>query len=266
MASEKISQLPSITNSAIGANSLFPVVNSTDITTYSIELSQLDLRWGFVLPNVQSFTSGSGTYTVPTSPRVPLYLKVTMAAGGGGADGAGSGAGAGSSGGNTTFGTTLLTCNGGSEGGPLGTGNGGGATVGSDGSTVVQTITLLSGGNGQGFPSTQESTTFLNGGMGGANPFGGAGAGAQAGANSGGSGTGNTGAGGGGAATNLPGTGAQPTAGGGAGGYIQALLSTLNTTYNYSVGAGGPGGTAGATSGAGGSGANGIIIIEAHFQ
>lgn len=45
MANEKISQLPSVTNSAVGSASIIPLVDSTDSTTKSIPLNQLDLRW-----------------------------------------------------------------------------------------------------------------------------------------------------------------------------------------------------------------------------
>jgi hypothetical protein len=45
MASEKISQLPTVTQSTIGINSIFPVVDSVDSTTKSIAINQLDLRW-----------------------------------------------------------------------------------------------------------------------------------------------------------------------------------------------------------------------------
>ena len=42
-------------------------------------------------PTVQVFTSGSGTYTLPTKPRKPLYIKGKMVRGGGGGSGSGSG-------------------------------------------------------------------------------------------------------------------------------------------------------------------------------
>lgn len=45
MANEKISALPTITNSSLGSTSIFPVVNSSDSITYSISIAQLDLRY-----------------------------------------------------------------------------------------------------------------------------------------------------------------------------------------------------------------------------
>jgi hypothetical protein len=48
MANRKISELASVLNAAIGANSAFPVVDSADGTTKKILLSQLDLRWALV--------------------------------------------------------------------------------------------------------------------------------------------------------------------------------------------------------------------------
>lgn len=46
MANSKITQLPVVTNAAIGATSVFPVVDSTDVTTKQLGINQLDLRYG----------------------------------------------------------------------------------------------------------------------------------------------------------------------------------------------------------------------------
>jgi len=61
-----------INNSAGNGAVLFP----NGITTPS-----------FVAPTQQRFTSSTGTYTTPTSPRSPLYLRVRMVGGGGGGGG-----------------------------------------------------------------------------------------------------------------------------------------------------------------------------------
>jgi hypothetical protein len=45
MAALKISQLPTVLNAAVGANSVLPIVDSVDSATKKIALSQLDLRW-----------------------------------------------------------------------------------------------------------------------------------------------------------------------------------------------------------------------------
>lgn len=45
MSNVKISQLPTVTNADVGANSLIPLTDSANDTTEAIELSQLDLRW-----------------------------------------------------------------------------------------------------------------------------------------------------------------------------------------------------------------------------
>ena len=49
----------------------------------------------FVAPTVQAFLSGSGTYTPPSSPRTPLYLRVRAVAGGGGGSACGASPGGG---------------------------------------------------------------------------------------------------------------------------------------------------------------------------
>jgi hypothetical protein len=53
---------------------------------------------------------------------------------------------------------------------------------------------------------------------------------------------------------------------GGAGGYVDAIITTLSATYSYAVGAGGSGGSAGVNGYAGGAGGSGIIIIEEYYS
>ena len=88
MAQQKISStdIASVANTAITGN----IIN-TQINVPS--------------PNVQVFTSGSGTYTVPTNAK---YLTVKMCGGGGGGGGSGTGnQTGGSTGSATTFGSSL---------------------------------------------------------------------------------------------------------------------------------------------------------------
>jgi len=207
-------------------------------------------------PNVTVYKSGSGTYTTPTGAK---WLQVKMAGGGGGGGGSGTGNQTGGSAGNaSTFGSSLLTCNGGSATtNPNISSAGGSATIGSGASGLN-----LSGGNGQGC-ANPGVYVGVAGGMGGSNPFGGAGTCAFYFTN-GDAGVANTGAGGaGGAMWNNGGT--YGGAGGGAGGYIEAIISSPSSTYAYAVGTGGSGGGAGTNGYAGGAGAAGVIFITAYF-
>ncbi len=203
-------------------------------------------------PTVQKFTSGTGTYTTPTNPS-PLYIKVTMVGGGGGG---GPGIGttsAGGSGGNSTFGTSLLVANGGSGGSfaaaggtggtaSLGSGPIGLALTGSAGSATSGNVGNGGGGNG---------ASGLNGAGSGAGGYGATSPGSAAAAN--------TGAGGGGAGQNS----GQGGSGGGSGGQIFATITGPTSTYSYAVGAAGAAGTGTVAGGAGGSG---NIIVEEFYQ
>lgn len=219
-----------------------------------------------VLPTVQRFTSGSGTYTRPYG---VSYIKVRMVGGGGGGGGSGTTNGTASTdGGSTTFGTSLLTATGG-KGGSNGTsqnGTGGTATVNSPAVTLV----ALSGGagtNGQGHNgSVGGATPSIPGGVGGMSPFGGAGRGGGVTyAGNGGDAVANSGSGGGGAYQAQVSL-AQGGGGGGAGGYIEALILNPSATYSYSVGAGGTGQAAGTSGNAGGAGGSGYIEVTEYYQ
>jgi hypothetical protein len=54
--------------------------------------------------------------------------------------------------------------------------------------------------------------------------------------------------------------------GGGAGGFVDAIIFSPSATYTYTVGSGGAGGSAGTNGNAGGAGAAGIIVVEEHYQ
>lgn len=213
----------------------------------------------FTPPTIQKFTSGSGTYTTPAG---VLYLKIKMVGGGGGGAGSGAGGGSGSTGGNTTFGTSLLSANGGTGGvtnGALG-GAGGSSSLGTG-----PIGTALSGGNGQAGFSSSATNSYPCGGFGGTTAFGGAGSGGNGnGGGAGGSANSNTGAGGGGAGGTATTTFAG--AGGGAGGYVDAIITSPSSTYSYAVGAAGTAGTAGTNGYAGGAGGSGYIEVTEYYN
>ena len=209
-----------------------------------------------VVPQSTVYTTGSGTYTVPSGAR---WLSVKMVGGGGGgATGHSTGAANGLVGGNTTFGTGIAS-------------GGGGGLVNDNGGIGVAS-TMISGGTGlalaggDGGPSAAPYGTGRaanEGGNGGSSAFGGGGSG-RGGSNaaSGVAGKANTGGGGGaGGGSNVPGTYA---AGGGAsGGYVECIIASPSATYSYAVGTGGAGGSNGST--AGGAGGSGVIYVVAYF-
>jgi hypothetical protein len=212
-------------------------------------------------PTIQVFLSGSGTYTLPVGP-TPLYLEVEMCGGGGGG---GAYNGTGTTGGNTTFGTSFLTANGG-LGGVLEAVGGAGGTVSIASSSGLVTLDSYAGGQGQ--PTSAQTSSFASaGGAGGANPFGGGGGGGYNNSN-GNAAIVNSGGGGGGAGG---GTATAGSSGGGAGGFIRvfisgtALASIMSSGAAYVVGAGGAGFT-GTLGGNGGQGGSGIIIVKEFYQ
>lgn len=213
-----------------------------------------------IAPTVQTFTSGSGTYTTPTG---VSFIKVRMVAGGGGGGGSAGGGntngGDGGSGGNTTFGTSLLSCIGGGAGG------GNSQTGGSAGTASLGTGPIgstLNGGVGQGGAITAVANITTRGGDGGVSFFGGSATGGQGDATAGSSGQVNTGSGGGGASTaQSSGSVNKAGGGGGAGGFLEAIINAPEATYAYAVGAGGTQGSAGTLGAAGGAGGSGYIEV-----
>ena len=208
-------------------------------------------------PQVTVYTSGSGTYTVPSGAK---YITVEMIGGGGGGGGGGTPGtgGNGSQGGTTTFGSSSCT---GGVGSATGT-TGGSATLGSGFVGIAMTGNLGAGFTAWG--AVAPVSIYGAGGTGGAGHWGGCGTGNANAAGS--SAVANSGAGGGGGGTNN--TSAvliYGGAGSGAGGYIKATVTSLASSYSYSVGAGGTGGTAGTYGYAGGNGGSGIIIVTAYF-
>lgn len=224
----------------------------------------------YLVPTAQTFTSGSGTYTTPTSPRIPRFLRVRMVGGGGGGGGMNT-AGTATSGGNggaSTFGSTLSA-----GGGNAGVANNGSATGGAGGSCSASfgtALATLTGGTGG--PACQTlahgggpSSGYIIGGNGGNSYFGGGGSGGAA-ANNGQAGVTNTGGGGGGAGTTNN-SAVNSGSGGGSGGYVEVIVTSPANSYSYSVGAGGTAGTKnGGTGYDGGAGGSGYIIVEEHYQ
>ena len=217
-------------------------------------------------PTITKYTSGSGTYTTPAGVK---FLVVEMVGGGGGGAGSSSvsNGGTGGTGGTTTFGTSLFTCTGGSGGtgaNPSVGGAGGAATLNSPGIGI--NLAGQQGEDGQahgGYAINQFS------GSGGSTPFAGAGSsvGSSSTAIAGRTAIANTGSGGSGAAYNQGTSGGSFWgAGGGAGAYINAVITSPSATYAYAVGAAGTAGTAGTAGSAGGAGAAGIIIISEYYE
>ncbi len=227
-----------------------------------------------VAPTIQRFLTGSGTYTLPTSPRAPLYIKVIMsgAGGGGGASygfgNASSFAPNGTAGGSTTFGPNL-TCNGGSGGN--GADNNDSYASAPGGSYSVTSVSnqyvlfATNGSSGGGGLITAQTNANAIGGAGGTNPLGCGCPGAPF-AAGGISALPNTGAGGSGAGPNSNQAFQFGGAGAGAGSYIEVIIGSPSSTYSYSVGSAGAGGaSSGATSYSGGDGGSGIIIVEEYY-
>jgi len=216
-------------------------------------------------PTVTTYTSGSGTYTVPSGVQ---YINVIMVGGGGGGGGSGNNNNGttGGTGGTSTFGSSLLTCTGGVGGaGTTGTSGGAGGTFTLN-SPAIGFGCIGSTGNAS-LEGEGVLTTFLfTGGAGGQSAFFGGNAGATALGNVVGiSAAANSGSGGAGA-SNPGGANSQTGRGGGAGACINAFITSPSSTYSYSVGAAGTAGTAGPGGQAGGAGGSGIIIIYEYYQ
>ena len=194
---------------------------------------------------IQTFTSGSGTYTTPANVK---WIRIRLVGGGGGAAGSGTAAGTSPTiGGNTTFST--LTGSGGNFGIIASPGVNGGAASGGDLNIAGQ-----NGGSGNG----AANTAGLSGGSSilGFGGFGGPVNGPVPGLNASGYG------GGGGGASAASGN---PGGAGAAGGYVEKIINTPAATYSYAVGAAGTAGGAGTLGAAGGAGTAGVIIVEEHY-
>lgn len=199
------------------------------------------------LPTVQSFTSGSGTYTTPAN---TLWIEITMVGGGGGGSGSSTNGG---NGGDTCWNTTGAACTtpvydaGGGKGSAGGGVGGLGGTLSGSGTCT----TAIIGGDGGG-----SSTLASPGSMGGSSSFGGGGTGGAAGSSTTGTaGKVNTGGGGGGGAA-----AAASYQGGGGAATCFVIINSPAATYTYAVGAGGSAGTGG-----GAAGGTGYIRVIEHY-
>lgn len=241
-------------------NFLYPATvtlsNQTALLPLKLDSSKRITSGGY--PTVQKFTSGSGTYTTPSG---VLYIRVRMVGGGGGGAGSSTNAandgGSGGTGGNSTFGTTLLISTGGAGATKDVPGAGGTAGLGSGPIGMA-----LTGGSGSGGTSSTLTTGYA-GGPGGNTALGGGGGGGTNGF-AGNDGATNTGGGGGGAGLNVSGSKSGP--GGGAAGFVDAIITNPSSSYAYAVGSGGTAGTAGTSGLAGGAGGSGLIVVEEHYQ
>lgn len=212
-------------------------------------------------PLMTTYTVG-GSSTTHNFTGSPLYVKVKMAGGGGGGTGSGAGFTQGSGGTDSGLasGSLLLA-----SGGQGGSGNDGGAGGATFIDPSIQGYGFNGGNGGQGLPNNSPGNFY--GGYGGNNAFGGASQ-ASAVVGHGNDGATNTGAGGGGAEGP---TTVQSGPAGGAGGYIEAIISgaalaALAGSVLVDVGAGGAKGLAGTAGFNGGNGADGIVILEEHYQ
>jgi len=187
---------------------------------------------------MQVFTSGSGSWNIPTG---VTSIKVTVVGGGGG----GGGSGAGGSGGSSTFGPVNgVTYTG---------GGGGGAQAGSNGLPGVPGVGTNGNLNVTGGRGAFHPVNALTPGMGGGSLMGFGGTASDA-INVIFDATGY----GGGGAGGSPNTGFGYQGGGGAGAAIAYVtIPTGTTSIAYSVGSGGAGGGASATNGSGG-----VVMIE----
>ena len=207
-------------------------------------------------PTVTTYTSGSGTYTVPSGVQ---FLVVEMCGGGGGGGGCGAGKGAGGNGGTTSFGswtaiggTGAIATNGPNNPSAPGAGGSGGA---SGAGTQVFRVAGASGGSGIGITSIGMTAQ----GPGGGSRLSGGNAWFQGTANV----AGLIGMAQGGGGAGAAGSDNSAAGGGGGGEQVQFIISSPAATYSYAVGAGG---TAGAGAAQGGAGGSGVIVIYEYYS
>jgi hypothetical protein len=229
-----------------------PASPLTGQTGYNTTLSTLEVyngsAWAQVTnstPQTTIYTSGSGTYTVPTNAK---WLQVEVVGGGGGGGGSGTGGSGsnGNTGGTTTFGSSFLTAVGG--GGGASSSGASGQSGGSGGSATFTSGTAIASAGSSGTSKSfyNSPSAFSGGGVGGVSSLG-------------------AGIGGGGDGGFSSATSVVLGAGGGGGGYVRAYITSPSSSYAYAVGAGGTAGTAGTSGFAGAAGAAGIVIITAYF-
>lgn len=210
-------------------------------------------------PLVTVYNSGSGTHTLTGSPK---YIRVRMIGGGGGGWGSGTAQGTSpTAGSNSTFGTSLLTANGGAISASY-AGIGGLGGTGTINSPAYGHASPGASGGPSGFSGPSGgSAVYPAGGDGGGGTSGGS---PTFGGGVGQSGIANTGRGGGGGA-GAGNASMSSGAGGGQGAIVEAFIATPSSSYSYAVGAGGSAGGAGTSGYAGGAGGSGVIIVEEYY-
>lgn len=237
-----------------------PVDDSTQTKRVTGEQIKDFMIEAITTPTIQTFTSGSGTYTKPADVK---WIRVRMVGGGGGGSGSGAiGVNIGTDGGQSEFSSAdhTLECTGGG-GGTMGGGgnNGGPGGLGSFSGTGAVGFGIT--GNG-GHTGIYQGTGSLNVGYaaGGCSPFGGnghaAGAAQSAKANSGS----------GGASGGISSVSAgYEGGGGGAGGYLDVIIKNPSASYAYVVGGQGLGGAGGSSGENGGDAGTGFIVVEEFY-
>lgn len=253
-----------------GVTGNLPVVNlNSGTAASSTTFWRGDGTWatpagsGITLPTVQKFLSGSGTYTKPAN---VLWIEVEAQAGGGGSAGSGTtGATNGTAGGDTTFGTALITAKGGNPPAAAGLSTGGQGGTGGSVNAPALGLQISQGGGGVASNLNPNSTSsYPMPGAGGSSARGGGGVGGGPNSSGGAGGT-NTGGGGGGSGANAVANSVSGAAGG-AGENVRAIINSPSATYSYSVGAGGTAGAGGTSGNAGSAGGSGGIWIIEHYN
>ena len=220
---------------------------TSDGTNYQVSLT----GGKQTLPTVQTFTSGSGTYTTPTG---VLWIEVRMVGGGGSGSGSGTTSPNGSAGGDTTWSTMLAKGGGGATGLTAGTGVAPSGLLGN-------VILAQAGASGQ----AAVFGSVLHGGDGGQSCLGGRGPGGGL-SSPGGAAVANSGSGSGGAGATF---GNATTSGGGGGAAGACIISIFNTpaaTYSYAVGVAGTTASAGTSGQVGGVAAAGYLVVIEHYN
>jgi hypothetical protein len=212
-------------------------------------------------PTFQRFTSGSGTYITPANVK---YIRIRMVGGGGGGQASIVSPTAWGS-----FGSpgTISSFIGGSVYLVAGNGSFGYINGGGGGTNTVSGVNLIISvagavGNAGTYKALEDDMPSGAGG----NSFYGGGGGAVIGYSNGNNAAVSSGSGGSGGGLFEAWDG-RCGAGGGAGGYIEAIIFSPAASYTYSVGAGGSGGLAASslTGTNGGAGASGQIVIEEYY-
>jgi hypothetical protein len=269
-AAPVVSGTPSTTDNPVGSI-IYDVVNNNFKGLFAGGWGDITQGASITPPQVTVYKTGTAqTYTPPAG---ALYLRVRMVGGGGGGSGGraptGNPSGVGGDGGNTTFsetgGSLSLVAYKGLGGPVVPTTFKGGA----GGATDLDGLTGIEVPGAYGAAGSVSNSTYgarSPGAMGGGSPFGGAGMGASYSSDSNTNAIANTGSGGGGGNANSPGVDLYSGNGGGAGGYIDVIITSPAPQYTYTVGTGGTAGTAGNDGYPGGAGAAGIIEVTAYFQ